>query len=888
MKLYHVLLPLLLSLTPLLALLLLAGCGSAEPEEESLGPPTAPHSLPLAELADAPEWAFPQRRRVNGGTLILHAPQVREWHEFHRAVAQIAFEYLPDGARDRAFGNLTLAADTVVDLPGRIVTLSSIDITDVRFSAAVPERYQTSVSNAATRDTLATPLDLFLGYLAADVLDFPAPDGFNREPPAIHVAYRPTIVLFVNGEPVREALGDTGASIIVNANWPLIDSTTAVYLRHRDRWLTAERLDGDWSAAQGLPEPLAVAVQERPGMVPPKGAEVALEAPAPVPVVLPVKTPTELIRLTGEPRLEAIAGAEGLADVSNSEQPLLHYDDRWYFLVSGRWFTTAELDSGPWTYVDTLPNAFQLIPTDHRRADVLASVPGTFASKLAALEALIPVTHAVEAGSAGPAVTFADAPHFEAIADTGVARAVNSSYDVLEYAGGYYLCHGGAWYHALSPHGPWVVTADVPASFYDIPPSSPSYPVTQVSVQQQSTTSIVFTYPSSYTTHVYVVSGVPVYGTGWYYPPCIYGPAYYPYPVAYGHGTWYNPNRGGYGSRSVAYGPYGGYSYTSGYNPGTGRYGYVETAWDSDEWASYGETFNPRSGVYSETSRYFDEDDQRSEMNREVSRGERSVETDRVVDFDDGGMRTTRQGSGGAVSESRRDFDDGRMTSQGTMTGADGRSATFSGEHTRDGGQTTISGSQGGDGTITRDATDVGATREGEFTRGDDTIDTETRRNGSNRITTAESSDGGQLASASGGLGDRTTLAQSASGDLYAGHEGNVYKKTDSGWQYHDGDGWQSIDTPARPTPTEGATASRDAFTFRRESDGGFSQSFQSVRASPDRSSSRYGSYGNRSWPSTTPSRSSLGRDYEARQHGFSRAGQLRGGRGLSGSGRRR
>ena len=49
--------------------------------------------------------------------------------------------------------------------------------------------------------------------------------------------------------------------------------------------------------------------------------------------------------------------------------------------------------------------------------------------------------------------------------------------------------------------------------------------------------------------------------------------------------------------------------------------------------------------------------------------------------------------------------------------------------------------------------------------------------------------------SASRGL-QRTTVAQSASGDLYAGHDGNVYKRTDSGWSQHTGNGWQQMNTP--------------------------------------------------------------------------------------------
>ena len=123
----------------------------------------------------------------------------------------------------------------------------------------------------------------------------------------------------------------------------------------------------------------------------------------------------------------------------------------------------------------------------------------------------------------------------------------------------------------------------MPDAIYKIPPDSPSYPVTQVTVYESTPTTVVYSYPPSYSTGVYVAYGVPWYGTGWYYPPYIYVPYYYPYwGASYGHGYWYSPMTGAYGSRSVWYGPYGGYSYSQGYNPNTGRYGYVETGWDGD------------------------------------------------------------------------------------------------------------------------------------------------------------------------------------------------------------------------------------------------------------------------------------------------------------------
>ena len=72
--------------------------------------------------------------------------------------------------------------------------------------------------------------------------------------------------------------------------------------------------------------------------------------------------------------------------------------------------------------------------------------------------------------------------------------------------------------------------------------------------------------------------GIGYYGTGWYYPPYYYGGGYYPYYPSYGHGSWYNPNTGGFGSRSVWYGPYGGYTYNQGYDPKTAYYADLDAA----------------------------------------------------------------------------------------------------------------------------------------------------------------------------------------------------------------------------------------------------------------------------------------------------------------------
>lgn len=69
-----------------------------------------------------------------------------------------------------------------------------------------------------------------------------------------------------------------------------------------------------------------------------------------------------------------------------------------------------------------------------------------------------------------------------------------------------------------------------------------------------------------------------------------------------------------------------------------------------------------------------------------------------------------------------------------------------------------------------------------------------TNANGVTRASAQNSS--GQWAEAS--HYGNTTVGTGSSGDLYAGHDGNVYKKTDSGWQSYSNGSWNSVQKPAQ------------------------------------------------------------------------------------------
>jgi hypothetical protein len=175
----------------------------------------------------------------------------------------------------------------------------------------------------------------------------------------------------------------------------------------------------------------------------------------------------------------------------------------------------------------------------------------------------------------------------------------------------------------------------------------------------------------------------------------------------------------------------------------------------------------------------------------------------------------------------------------------------MSGEQSRGEGSSTITGSEG-------------------------SISTETRRNDGRSVTSIEGSGGGQGVSVSGEGPGRTTIAQSGSGDLYAGHDGNVYKKTDSGWQHYEDGNWSPVDSargesyrqmgPDAASPTGSGTQQRPANSVARQQPAGGSWQTQ---------------------PRDTRSPSQLDRDYAARQRGNQQYRQRSGGMSR-GMGRRR
>ena len=735
----------------------------------------------------AARWSYPQTRQSEGYEITLHSPQIRNWPDYERFEAWMVLEVKHPDGEQASIGSIVVEGGTTLDLEKRLVHVWHARVKELHFSDPLSDATESAVRHLIAGKPVDVPLDLFLAHVADAVLSEAPPAGFNLEPPPIYVRTQPAIVVIVVGDAVFDSEIAGGLKRVVNANWPIFkdSSDQHLYLLADKTWLRAPTLDAPWEAVATLPP----AFSQLPDDEALKDIKAAVPPSAPndnVPEVIFSAVPAELIVIDGHADLEPIPGAEGLSYVANTESPLFKLDEHWYFLASGRWFAAKNIGRGDWRWIETLPEAFSQIPTDHPMSAVRASVAGTPEARMATLEASLPTRKDVANGAAPDVeVTYTGEPEFMAITNTSVRRAANTAQDIFEYEGLYYLCFQGAWYASESATGPWAVTANVPDAIYRIPPDSPGYHVTYVTVNDRddSDGQITFNFAPAYTYGMYVGYGVPWYGTGWYYPPYLWGGYYYPYYVAYGHGSWYNPSTGGFGTRSVYYGPYGGYTQTAGYNARTGRYGYVETAWDHDDWYSAGQTYNPRTGIHSETTRHYDRDDKQLHTERTRSRGDHSISTERDVDFNNRTSTTRHETARGGEATVNRSRSDGQVSTSGEFTTAGGRSGTIDGSHSRDGGTTTITGEGGGELTLNRDANADGRKWDASYTPGENSP--HPRQNHDN---------------------------------LYATATGQVMRQSDRDWQSYSDGRWQSVNSRDRDLGGRGLDSDSWS-TLRRDAD---------------------------------------------------------------------
>jgi hypothetical protein len=360
-------------------------------------------------------------------------------------------------------------------------------------------------------------------------------DLIKNEAPKIVFSESLAVLLLYDGEPRFSHVENSDYERVLNTPFAVARNTKTgdVFLSSGNLWYQAKSPLGPWNATTTPPADLAA-------MMPPPEDDTT---PAKVPSVIVATEPTELISTDGAPQWKSLSTGE-LLYVSNTETPWLRLlsANEMFVLLSGRWFRSSTQE-GPWEFVrgDQLPTAFSDIPADSDIGGVRTSVAGTEEAEQATLDGQLPQVAAIKRSEAKLEVTYDGKPKFEDVTGTSVAYAVNTGAQVLRIDGRYYAVDNGVWFTSAAATGPWVVADAVPQDeIAKIPPSSPVYNTTYVQVYDSTPEVVYVGYTPGYMWS-FPYYGVPIYGTGWYYPPYWGGGLYYPRTPTWGFHVGYNP-----------------------------------------------------------------------------------------------------------------------------------------------------------------------------------------------------------------------------------------------------------------------------------------------------------------------------------------------------------
>jgi len=665
-----------------------------------------------------------------------------------------------------------------------------MQVVSVSFSSALP---QAAAYEALLRRTVADRTKVFsLDRLEASLAIEAAQEGsaslpLNDDPPAIRFSQVPAILVYVDGSPVYRAVKGTRLERVLNTR-PLVlkDGSGTHYLRLFDGWLQASALAGPWTIVKAPSADLDAALQDaiQSGVVDlltGKSGEADPENPPPslkggqAPVIHVATDPTELIVTDGAPNYAPL-GSTRLLYVTNTTGNVFRHlgDQQLYVLIAGRWFRGPN-EAGPWTFVanDALPADFANIPDDSPKENAKASVAGTPQAQEALIANSVPQTAEVKIAEAKlTPPKFDGAPTLAPIETTPLQYVVNSSTPIIMVdASHYYAVENGTWFVAPAVTGPWAVATSVPAVIYTIPPSAPVHYVTYVRVYFATPTVVYVGYTPGY--HGTCVShGVVVYGTGYRYTPWVrtvwYGP-----PVTYGFGV------------AVTYNPWTGWSYGFGFGWSWGRVTVV-TGWG---WGPY-PWWGPVGWGYYYPYPYYRPPYYRPYYGGAV------VGPNGAVAWGPGGWAGTtgnvyhRWGSTTAITRTSGGYNAWTGNRWATQVGTAYNSRTgVSAAGQRGGVHNVYTGDYAYGGRAVVQEPDGGTVSGGRVTAGN----TRTGNDVSAGRVSVNDPDSGRSGSAAGVSGERGTVVR-VGDDIYAGKDGQVYKKG--------GDGWEQV-TPAggRPMP---------------------------------------------------------------------------------------
>jgi hypothetical protein len=339
--------------------------------------------------------------------------------------------------------------------------------------------------------SFSLPLRSALPASAVATYPAPWPKVFDRNGAHI-IVYQPQIRTWRN---YRSLIADTAISVTQNNAKPILGviswhadtiadvSTRTVFVR--DIEVASSRfpsLDATQEAAmqarvrQVYPTmTFTISLDRMIASVEKANAPVQSIAASPkAPPIFVSNTPAILLMVEGKPVLAPVPGTT-LQYVVNTNWDLF-YDSSDYFLLNGKtWMKSKELN-GTWVVASKLPPDFAKIPKGQNWDEVLKAIPPAAGATSAA--------KIIFTDKPAEIIIFKGIPAYAKIPGTDLQYATNTESNVFLHTpdNQVYVLISGRWFRANSLQGPWIFAGnDLPADFSRLPKKQ-SYSVVLASV----------------------------------------------------------------------------------------------------------------------------------------------------------------------------------------------------------------------------------------------------------------------------------------------------------------------------------------------------------------------------------------------------------------------
>lgn len=494
-------------------------------------------AISFTSTVTATSW--PQELTGDKGTIVIYQPQPEKL-QGNQLTGRAAMQLELKGKDAPIFGVFWFSSTIETDRDTNSVIMEKIKVTKVAWpesSENSEQQFTNFVEKELQNSSFTGSLSKLTATLTSAEKVKKSLENIKNDPPVIIFKDKLAVLLTYDGKPIFQDIENSPYQRALNTQFAVVKvkGKPQYYLTSGSLWYSASTELGPWQATTNVPADLIA-------MIAKANETNTNNKPTKTPEVVTATKATELVVSEGKPNWVSLTGGK-LLYVKNTETPWIREIEGgdMYILLSGRWFKSKSTQ-GPWAFVraDKLPTSFKDIPPESDIGGLRSSVAGTAEADQAVLDAQIPQTAAIQRSEAKLTVQYDGEPKFERIKGTDVDYAVNTATQVLRISGKYYAVDNAVWFVASNAKGPWIVADSIPTdAIAEIPPSSPVYNTTYVKVYDSTPTVVYVGYTPGYMWS-YPYYGVPIYGTGWYYPP-YYGGWYYPRPPTWGMHIGYNP-----------------------------------------------------------------------------------------------------------------------------------------------------------------------------------------------------------------------------------------------------------------------------------------------------------------------------------------------------------